>query len=485
MKRLFTRLSFDRPTSQNIARPGFYALITRVGPAAAGFVTNVLVGRLATPMVLGQVQAAISTASLASVAGPTSAGSAASKYIAATRGAGSPSDAASVAAYLGRVAAVASVTLTVVVAVILALTGNEPLTTAVTAAMVLGVSSRAFIEGAQFGAQLIERAAAWSTLISVASTLAVAVLLLLGTRDILILVPLALLNLIYAAATWPSMRGPIPEPAQRRRILRFAGLAVLGTVSSTGLLQSSVLVAQAALGDHYTGLYSVAITLSAPISVLVGATSLVLFPMLAASHGAGDAQSVTRTTDSVSRHLITVMVPALILLVFLGRPVIELLWGAAFAEAYVLTPYVAGAMILTAVASAAVSSLTTGDNRGMLISAASAMTGAAVGVGSWFALLPVTPEFAIPAGFLIGTALTAGIPYIVVWRRQRQRWLPDAALAVGAVLALIGASRVLAGVSTPLWLDAVLATTALGLWAVVRRRSVRDLLRGVRGIAPD
>ncbi|MFD5225011.1 lipopolysaccharide biosynthesis protein [Microbacterium sp. NPDC058342] len=480
--RLFSRLQFDRPASQNIARPGFYALLTRVGPAAASFVTNVLIGRLASPVVLGQTQAAISTASLASVAGPTSTGSAASKYIATSRGGGSPQHAASVAAFIGRVALVAAVALTVIVAAVLVLTGRDAMTVAVTSLMVLGVSARAFIEGAQFGAQQIERAAAWSTVISVLSTLAVGTMLLLGTRSILVLLPLALLNLMYAVASWPSMRGPLPAGAERRRILHFAGLAMLGTVASTGLLQASVLVAQNALGDHYTGQYSVAITLAAPVSVLAGATSLVLFPILAASHGAGDAASVARTTDSVSRHLLTLMVPALILLVFLGRPVIDLLWGGSFSEAYGLTAFIAAAMVITAVASPAVSSLTTGDNRGMLISAGSALGGAAVGVASWFALLPVAPESAIPIGFLTGTALTAAIPYAVAWRRQRQRWMLQAITTVGAVAVLVIASRFLATADLPLWAEIALAVTVLGAWLLLRRRSVIDLLRAARGI---
>lgn len=483
MKRLFTRLQFDRPASQSIARPGFYALVTRIGPAAAGFATNVLIGRLASPVVLGQTQAAISTASLASVAGPTSTGSAASKYIAAARGGGSPDDAKAVAAFVGRIAAAAAFTLTAIVVVTLTVTGRDPLTIWVTSAMVLGVSARTFIEGAQFGAQQIERAAAWSTVISVASTLAVGVLLLLGTRSILVLIPLALLNLFYALASWPSMRGPLPDARLRRGILHFAVLAMLGTVANTGLLQASVLVAQTMLGDHYTGQYSVAITLSAPITVLAGSTSLVLFPILAASHGAGDSASVARTTDSVSRHLLTLMIPALILLVFLGRPLITVLWGDAFPQSYELTALVAGAMIITAVASPAVNSLTTGDNHGMLISAGSAAAGAAVGIGSWFVLLPVSSDYAIPLGFLIGTILTAGIPYAVAWHRQRQRWSLQAITTVTAVAALITASRFIASGGHAVWLDCALAVGVLGLWALLRRKSVRELLRGARGIA--
>src|SRR5690606_10208582 len=172
VKRLFSRLQFDRPASQSIARPGFSAWITRPGPAAAGFLTNVLVGRLGSPILLGQTQTAISTASLASVAGPTSTGSAASKYIATARGTGSPSDAAAVAGYIGRIALFAAVALTVITAAMLALTQRDLLTIWVTSLMVLGVSARTFIEGAQFGAQQIERAAAWSTVVSVLSTVA-------------------------------------------------------------------------------------------------------------------------------------------------------------------------------------------------------------------------------------------------------------------------------------------------------------------------
>jgi putative peptidoglycan lipid II flippase len=273
----------------------------------------------------------------------------------------------------------------------------------------------------------------------------------------------------------------MPDRAHRRRILNFAVLAIVGTLASTGLLQASVLVAQVALGDHYTGQYSVAITLSAPITVLAGAATLVLFPILAASHGAGDADSVARTTDGVSRHMLTLMVPALILLVLLGEPLIRLLWGDSFRQAYELTAFLAGAMVLTAVGSPGVSSLTTGDNRGILISASSALTGALVGIGCWFALLPIAPEIGIPLGFLIGAALTAGIPYAVAWRRQHQRWLGQTITTVAAVLILVLSSRVLPSLRLPLWMQCLLAVIVLVAWALLRRSSVLVLLQGARG----
>ncbi len=480
MRALFTRLQFDRPTSQNIGRPGFYALVTRITPAVAAFVTNVLIGRFSGPILLGQAQAALSTASLASVLGPTSAGSSVSKYVAVARGAASTQGARDVAAYIARFAFAASVALTLIVGAALTLLNMPLLTVIVSSLMVLGVSARAFIEGAQFGAQQVERAASWSTLISILSTLSVAVLLMTGTRDISVLLPLALLNIVYAAATWPSMRGPLPPRTLRRAVLRFSGLAMVGTLASTGLLQASVLVAQAKLGDDYTGLYSVAITLSAPITILAGALTLVLFPILAASHGAGDTAAVRSTTNGVSDALATIAIPLLIGLVFLGRPLIALLWGEEFVSAYPIMVLIAAAMIVTALANPAVSSLTTGNNRGMLLSASSATAGAVAGISSWFLLLPLVPTLAIPVGFLLGTLLTSGIPYAVAWRTQQQRWLGRTLICGIAIVALIVTAMLPETAHMPLWLSMLVLVGALALWLLIRRRSVRLLLSALR-----
>lgn len=480
MRALFTRLQFDRPTSQRIGRPGFYALITRITPAVAAFVTNVLIGRFSGPVLLGQTQAALSTASLTSVVGPTSAGSAVSKYVAVARGSGSPQAARDVAAYIARFALSAASGLTVIVGVALFLLGLPLHTVVITSLMVAGVSARAFIEGAQFGAQQLERAATWSTLISILSTLSVAALLMAGTRDVTVLLPLALLNLTYAAVTWPSMRGPLPTKELRKDALRFSGLAMVGTLASTGLLQASVLVAQARLGDVYTGLYSVAITLSAPITVLAGALTLVLFPILAASHGAGDTAAVRRTANGVSDVLATITIPLLIALVFLGRPLIATLWGPEFLPAYPVMVLIATAMIITALAAPSVSSLTTGENRGMMLSACSAAAGAVVGISSWFVLLPVVPNLAIPLGFLLGTLLTSGIPYAVAWRSQKQRWLGRTLICVIVIGALIATALLSESEHAPLWLSILFAIGALVAWLVLRHRSVRTLLSALR-----
>src|SRR5690606_18927236 len=138
---------------------------------------------------------------------------------------------------------------------------------------------------------------------------------------------------------------------------------------------------------------------------------------------AGDTAAVRSTTNGVSDALATIAIPLLIGLVFLGRPLIALLWGEEFVSAYPIMVLIAAAMIVTALANPAVSSLTTGSNRGMLLSASSATASAVAGISSWFLLLPLVPTLAIPVGFLLGTLLTSGIPYAVAWRTQQQRWL--------------------------------------------------------------
>src|ERR1035437_10779998 len=64
------------------------------------FGTNAIVGRIGGPAVLGEVASAISTATLLSLLGPSATGSAASKFIARSRGKANPDEARVVAAHL-------------------------------------------------------------------------------------------------------------------------------------------------------------------------------------------------------------------------------------------------------------------------------------------------------------------------------------------------------------------------------------------------
>ena len=99
---LIRPLSLDAPSTHSMARRGAMSVLGVGWQGLVRFITNALVGRVGGPAVLGVVGSAISAAQLSTLAWPTSAGAAASKFVARARGAGDQAQAAAVAAHLAR-----------------------------------------------------------------------------------------------------------------------------------------------------------------------------------------------------------------------------------------------------------------------------------------------------------------------------------------------------------------------------------------------
>jgi O-antigen/teichoic acid export membrane protein len=98
----------------------------------------------------------------------------------------------------------------------------------------------------------------------------------------------------------------------------------------TVLLQSDLLICDYFLGNRKTGVYSVAVSLGVPVTLVAGVVGTWVFQRTSAEH---DRSVRTANTNLVSRLMITLALAMLIPLALICRPLIVLLYGNAFAGA--------------------------------------------------------------------------------------------------------------------------------------------------------
>ncbi|MCI2266958.1 lipopolysaccharide biosynthesis protein [Sediminivirga luteola] len=346
--------------------------------------------------------------------------------------------------------------------------------------MVLSASGRAFFEGLHFGGGEGARLAKWSIGIAITSTLAVAALLVAGLHSVVVLAPLGVLNLTFVLVSWPRRPRVSVDRKLKRSVWLFVTLAMVGTLASSGFSQATVLVAGWANNMEYVGQYAAALTLTTPLMLVSAALSSVLFPALSAGHVTRSAVEVRARLGEATSLLITVLVGVSAVLIPVAGSLIELLWGRGFEAAKWIILFLIPVATATAVAVPSVTVITSKSNKGMLLSAASSLSGAAVGVVVWMVLIPVNSELAIPLGFAVGSLIVSAIPTVLAWVRYRMRWLGDfslawACLALALNVAVLGQAR-----EFPFWQSFLFALVILCVWVLVRRRSVAELARRLR-----
>lgn len=346
---------------------------------------------------------------------------------------------------------------------------------------IVAVSGRAFVEGLHFGGGEGGRLAQWSLVIAGLSSVLLVGLLGAGMREVWVLAPLAALNLLFVATSWPRRSVKAVEPELAREIRRFIALSIAGSLTSTGFAQAAVLFAGIAQSLAFVGQYAAAMTLTTPLGLAASAVSAVMFPALAAAHGA-KAETVVADRLRISTSLMTtLMVGAYIPMMLLSSGIIELVWGGSFQQAQEIILFLLPAVAVSTIAVPAVSAVTAGSNRGMAVSAVSSAAGATVGVTIWIVVTVAGWEYAVPLGFMVGTLVIAVIPYSIAWRRGGMSWAFESVQVAGGLLLPLVAVLLIRDLRGDDLLLSIAATAALlGCWGVLRRRSIKDIMRGLR-----
>lgn len=486
-RRASFRSTYLAPITVNETTPPPIALrgaLTLTGVASQGllrFLAAAMVGHVAGPEALGAFSAAIALATFASLLWPTSAGGAASKFLARERGAGDLHLTRSVAALLATRTWQTALVLGALASVVWIMLDGHPESAWAVGVFVLGYSGYSFTRGVLYGLWLIPRATLWDVTSSLVGLAVMAGCLALGARSVVLLAAVASSYLLFSAAGWPYLRADRPPRPLRREIDGFVALATVGTMTSTGFIQLTMLAVQQTSSKEATGMYAAAMTLATPASLLASSLSLLLVPALAEAWGRRDIAAFRTQTDTGTRLLLTVMVAIFGCLALLSRPMTNLIWGSRFGAAEQVLPILFAAVLVSILDVPAVSALTTESQRGTAINMASSVAGLILGAASWFVFVPmVGGPMGIAIGYVIGMAVNSGVALYVTARWHHHRWL-GMTVSLLAAIAAVGTACVFS--QRQHWglpLELASAACFLVAWLTLRHRDLqlaRQLIR--------
>lgn len=443
----------------------------------ARFVVSVMVGRIAGPAALALLNGSLSLATVASLLWPTSAGQAASIILAREEAAGRGHLVPAVQRHLTRRAAIVVGAALPVVAVVAALSLRAGWVTAAwVAALTVAFSAYNVTRGMQFGRGRVLQAAFWEG-VSALTTLGLLAAVLIADLPGLYLLPLTLGYAVYAVGGWPrgATAGPsLPEPL-RKELDQYVVWGVLGTFASTGLLHLSMVIAVATESADDAGMYAAAISLATPAAMLATAFSMALAPTMARSVGRADPGALGAQTDAATRALVAGMVLVFGVISILAPALLDLLYGAAFADAVVVLRILLVAVLFSTLPVAATNSITARGSDGVRLSAVMAVVALALGLGAIAVLAPLHGVLGVAVGYLVGATVKAVLPLGYVWRHDQQSWSGLTLRTLGGVLgppsvAFLGDTEPLTGV--------FLALLFALSWTLVSSRDLRKHLRG-------
>jgi len=469
----------DDPPGMSVSRGAALSMIGILALGSTRLLYSVVVGRVDGKATLGTVNTAISFAMLATLFVSAGTGSAAAKFVAAAEGAGRRSEALGVSRTLGRWTALGTLVSVAGAAALLPWTlRHVGAATSVTAlALLVAYAAYTFTKGLLYGFGRIRR----YTVLEVCSDVAVLALtgaaLLLG-RGWLVL-PLVAGYAGFSLWAWLSRpKGAGTELAQpRRREMRaFVLIAVIGTVTSTGFLQLSQLVAHRYGSRADAGLYAAALTLVTPAYFLPRALSVALFPSMAGAFARGQIETIRRQADLGTRIIAVGMLPLFAGAVFLAEPILHVFYGAGFAGGAVVLAVLLAATYISVLPVSAVNSLSAVEAKYARVTAYSSSAGLLVGVLWWLVLTPRQGVVAVAVGYLVGSLVQTGVPMAVAWWRYRLGWTGLSLRLAAGCTVVVAAAFVLHRDAGGLLPAAAAALVFAAGWCAVCRSDLRLLV---------
>ncbi|MDR7274607.1 lipopolysaccharide biosynthesis protein [Catenuloplanes atrovinosus] len=478
----------ERPAAApRMMRSGAASLAALVALGLTRLVHGALVARATEPETYGLVGSLVAVSTIASLLLPAGLASAASRFIPFQQGRGDQGAVGAVDRMLSRLglagAAVLGAGAGAVAAFVYDLGALDVLQVVLLcvtfcAYTVQKATLYAFGEVAHYAK--LELA---SSVLAVGSTVAV---VLAGVP--LYLLPLALGYGLFGLAGWARLRrtrseirrgygrGAVPD---RREIWIYIALACVGTVCASGFLQGTQLLAGAFASREAVAYFAASVTLVAPFYFLPRALGMVLFPAMARAHGAGDAEAVRAQADISTRALLAALAPLFVGAILLAPEVLTIYGSGVYADGAPILRLMLAGTYLAVVPVAAVNSLSSGEH--VRVPTLAAVAGASTGLVAVALLSGPFGATGVAGGYVLGTAITAGIPLVTAWRLLRMSWFGPVLRA----LSVVGSALVLAAVLDHLDVGAVLDVTAALLGAAIGASvlagDLRKLWRDGRG----
>lgn len=421
--RLIVRVRQTRPL-ESARRSGLMALIGVLSQGAIRFIASFAIGIQAGAGALGIFAAQTSLAQLLSLFWPTTNGSAASKYVAGALGRESVDDALAVTHHLTKRTAQSLVPL---VATGWAYgyfgLGLDPRALLSISFLLCGLAAYLLVRGVLFGLGRVTRSAVSDVATSLMAIVGIAVLLALGVDTTLLLLPMAFCYLAYAAMNYPWGHDfPKIDPQASREVDKFVGLAVAGSVASSGFLQMAMLVAKHFGNSDGAGQFAAALTLATPLSLLGSTMVLVLLPRMSRTLGEGGTTSLVLITDKTNHVASASMVVLFTPAVIAGPALSQLFWPEEFSDVSSLIPMLLFAVLANSLGIVCVNALVTRSFRTQRLMTLACYAGMALGVGTWIIAIPWLGVTGVAWGYLVGTAAIAFFAVVLEWRLGAHHW---------------------------------------------------------------
>jgi O-antigen/teichoic acid export membrane protein len=466
---------------QPVAVRGFTSAAGIAIQGLVRFCYSLLIGRILPAGFLSATNSAISTAMLSTLLWPTSLGSAAGKFLA--RESLSVDRTAVLTHYLGRLCVLTSAALGVVAAgvTLMWLQPGDVATAVFVGLLTVGWSGYTFVRAAHYATNRVARATLWDALSFLVSIVGLVVVLKFHANSLLLL-PLTVGYLGYSVLGWPKGKAGELDETLRREINRYVMWGVIGSLTTGGFLQLTMVLAEQTGDKTSADAYAAALTLATPASMIGSVLSLLLLPALSGAVGRGDLAGVRRQTDQANRGLIALVGCVFGMIILGGRVVVSILWPNLESSLPILEVLLVATFLPTA-ATACTESINSYTEHGARTMSIIRSSGFVVGLSLAVALIPMMGTMGIAVGYLTGMVITGVAPVVVVWRRDRQRWTSlMVRVLAGAVLVGVGVvlrDRWHSGAS---WRD-LLVTVAFGAcWLALLGRNLLSILpSGVSG----
>jgi O-antigen/teichoic acid export membrane protein len=225
---------------------------------------------------------------------------------------------------------------------------------------------------------------------------------------------------LLALSGWAKSRlprefvGAVPD----KNVPAWIKTAAVVTITRGGRIavgRLDLIVVGAVLGAEAAGVYRISQALVLPVSFGLNSVNVVAGPYFSKHHASGRGaapMSVLLVSSAIST---AVAAPAFVLLVLLGRPVLQMVYGSDFANAYVPLLVLAVGHFVNAVAGPVASLLTmTGQEKWTL---AGVLLGGAVSVISYGLLVPALDITGAAIGTTAGLVVMNAFLAIKAWLR--------------------------------------------------------------------
>ncbi|GAB2937413.1 hypothetical protein GCM10027280_27010 [Micromonospora polyrhachis] len=411
-----------------LIRAGALSMLALVAVGVTRLVHGSLTSRATDQATYGLVGIMLAASMIASLLLPGGLSSGIAKFVAFHRGAGDVAGAWAAHRFLSRLGLASSVGLGVLSALLVGQLHQLDLLDAISLALLTTTYSLYTLDkAAMYGHGLVAQYARielGTSLLAIGSTVIVII-----TGQSAYLLPLCLGYGSFAVLCRRQIRrhrraeGVTEQGSfDRRQVLTFTILGSIGTLASAGFLQATQLLAGHFAAPAEVAFLAATVALIAPLYFLPRAMALVLFPAMAGAHGSGDRSAVRQQVDASTRGLAVAMTPVFLVGLLAAPLILGLYGGSEYSDGANVLRLMLCASYFGILQVPSVNALASGAPAQARIPVLSAVVGCLAGLSVVIATAGPLGAAGVAVGYLVGTAITALIPVVVVWRIHQLTW---------------------------------------------------------------